>query len=272
MPTIRLFTDGSQHGHAPSAPGRKRNPSHYRGWYPRDRQIYELLETREMNLFDLAVHDFVSGNAQTKVDPDSNLPPGVWVGSASKIVALTGRQEEERRIRRSLEKLERLGLMQRFSKKGKRGDYPILIHGFIVRDSAGNSYRINARETTSWKDPKLEPVREGGKVASATRPGTVRDASGFLQEVKIERREKSNGQPPTIEESSDFERAKLALQNDTNPQHWKNFVGPAKCGRRDGKLVVVLPNHCFVRVWEKEFRGRIEKQLGAAVELWAEST
>jgi hypothetical protein len=158
------------------------------GWYPRRRGAGDHLASARISLFDDGLHDFLCMNAQARVDPSSKTPPGVWIGSARKIWLLTGRQGTEREIQRSLQKLERIGWIKRWIKSGQRGDYPILIAKFVVtgpRQKAQNSEEVaapisaptklvvNAKATTDWQHPILEPAPNSDEVLSP-----------LLQEVK----------------------------------------------------------------------------------------
>jgi hypothetical protein len=147
------------------------------GWYPRRRGAGDHLATGEISLFDDGVHDFLCMNAQSRIDPTSKVPPGVWLGSARKIWLLTRRQGTERAIQRSLQKLERLGWIKRFRTPEQSGDYPILIAKFVVTGRAPERFLVNAKDTVDWRYPKLD---------LCTAPGT--GLSPFLQE--LEKRDK----------------------------------------------------------------------------------
>jgi len=142
------------------------------GWYPRRRGAGDHLATGKISLFDNGVHDFLCMNAQSRIDPTSKVPPGVWLGSARKIWLLTRRQGTERAIQRSLQKLERIGWIKRFRRPEQSGDYPILIAKFVVTGRAPERFLVNAMETADWKRPKLD---------LCTAPGT--GLSPFLQEL-----------------------------------------------------------------------------------------
>ncbi len=164
--------------------------SRYRGYYRRPRTVQEYVEAGEINLLDLGVNDFLCLNAQCQLRPGGAIPPGVWVGSAAKINNLTGREHGERQIRRSLKRLEMAGLAKTFYRRGQRGDYPILVSGLLVRDESGNDFVVNARRTTNWRNPALEPYIQTRRDTFVKRPPPVHDVSGSLQEVEHEQGEK----------------------------------------------------------------------------------
>ncbi len=161
-----------------------------KGYYRRRRGILEHLQAGRISLFDAGVHDFLCLNAQSRVGIGSAIPPGIWIGSARKIWLLTSRGERERRIRRSLERLERLGWIKRWRDQGQKGDRPILISRFVVRDMSGNDFIVSAEDTTDWRDPILVPCRVSDRDLSVKRPRRDREASGLLQEVNNEQEKK----------------------------------------------------------------------------------
>ena len=146
------------------------------GWYARRRGAGDHLATGRISLFDDGVHDFLCMNAQSRIDPSSHVPPGIWIGSAKKIWFLTARQDTERSIQRSLQKLERIGWIKRWMKFGQRGDYPILISKFVVQDLSLTRFIVNAASTIDWQRPILEPVEVlSGKCRGAVAPPTITD-------------------------------------------------------------------------------------------------
>ncbi len=156
------------------------------GFYRRRRGLLEHMAAGRITLFDDGLHDFLCLNAQSRFGTGSAVPPGVWVGSARKIYLLTGRHESERQIRRSLEKLTRIGWIKRWHEQGRRGDYPILISKLVVRDASGRDFVVSAEDTTDWRHPTLLPCSDLVRDLSVKRPRTARDLSGLLQEGKNE--------------------------------------------------------------------------------------
>jgi hypothetical protein len=164
------------------------------GFYPRRRGALEHLKSGRISLFDDGVHDFVCMNAQSRVGTGSSIPPGVWFGSARKIWLLSGRSECERKIQRSLEKLERIGWIRRWRSKGKRGDYPMLISKFRVTDGAKNVFVVNAAATIDWRSPVLTQIAPAVTDVSGNCRGTVGEVSPLLQELENKILEKPRAQ------------------------------------------------------------------------------
>ena len=193
-----------------------------KGFYRRRRGILEHLQNGTITLFDAAVHDFLCLNAQSRVGIGSALPPGVWIGSAIKIWLLTGRHDCDRKIQRSLEKLERLGWIRRFFVQGRKGDYPILISRFVVADGCGNDFIVNADATIDWQNPILEPIDRTVGDASVKRRGIVTEVSPLLQD--LENGGKGNTEPSARSQAGsvdDFEA------------FWKTY--PLKVAKQDAK-------------------------------------
>ena len=105
-----------------------------KSFYRRRLAVLEHLKAGVITIFDDGLHDIMCMKAQHQVGNGSAIPPGVWIGSARSLWLLSLRQDEERKIRRSLEKLERLGWIKRWMEQGRNGDYPILIARLVVRD------------------------------------------------------------------------------------------------------------------------------------------
>lgn len=82
----------------------------YEGWYKRPRRILEMVEQGQLSLIDAGIHDYLCARANPFIDSDAG-PPGVVFASAGAIERLCGGLVAERSIRRSLEQLERVGLI-----------------------------------------------------------------------------------------------------------------------------------------------------------------
>ncbi|MCZ6492195.1 MAG: hypothetical protein O7A06_16895 [Acidobacteria bacterium] len=137
------------------------------GFYKRRRGILEHLEAGELSLLDLGIHDLICLKANAIVGNGSIFPPGIWYGSAAAIMAQCPCGEiSERTVRRSLHHLEEIRFLKRWQTLGKRGNYPILVNRFSVRDLSGNEYYINAENTTDWRHPAMEPAAEAPRAVS----------------------------------------------------------------------------------------------------------
>lgn len=122
------------------------------GWYPRRREILDHLESGEISLLDAAVHDFLCLTC--------NYKTGVARTSAVKINALCP-TEDYRAIKRSLQRLERLGWIKRFMIRGKKGNYPVVISRFFVRDASLTWWSVNTERTTDWRTVEFDRVPDG---------------------------------------------------------------------------------------------------------------
>lgn len=156
----------------------------YAGWYPRRRGILEHLDKGTISLLDLAVHDFLCLICDHET--------GVAYASSEKIHALCPVEINARAIRRSLAKMERIGWIKRFCIRGRRGNYPILIAKYFVRDTSGNWMSVNAEKTTDLANIQFDAVHDAAFLTSrADRepvPEPVPELSG-IQEVRTEKPE-----------------------------------------------------------------------------------
>src|SRR5581483_6812281 len=171
----------------------KMNP----GFYKRRRGILEHLESGEIGLIDLAVHDFLCLKMNGVKAANCHIPPGIVFTSSKAIYAQCPKGDiSERGIRRSLERLEKLGWIKRWIVDGKHGNYPVLIARATVHDEAGTEYRINAQATTDWKQPVLYKVPD----SATSRPRGVHEVSTSRplienRELRIEKKNKNIPSP-----------------------------------------------------------------------------
>jgi hypothetical protein len=153
----------------------------YVGWYPRRRGILEHLEQGRIALLDAAVHDFLCLTADYK--------SGVAWASAEKIHVLAGSGISLRAIQRSLAKLEEIRWIKRFCKPGKRGNYPVLLGRYFVRDASLSWLSVNLERTTDWRDVQFDPVTDPTFVADGGGTGGVTEGCSEAsphQEVRSE--------------------------------------------------------------------------------------
>lgn len=242
------------------------------GFYRRRRGALDHLKSGRITLFDNGVHDFLCLNAQSQVVNGSGVPPGVWIGSAAKIYLLTGRQESERRIRRCLEKLSRIGWIKRWHEQGRRGDYPILISKFVVRDVSGRDFVVSAEDTTDWRHPVLLPCSDPARDVTVKRPRRDREASGFLQELKNEEGNKKEilghsvpdvperlfeiwneerGTLPEVKKLTKERRQKCLARIRNNPDFLNTFRAAVRKARE-------TPFCCGARGWKLAFDWLVE--------------
>jgi hypothetical protein len=114
------------------------------GWYPRHRNILNLLDSGELTLLDSAIEDFLYLIADYRT--------GLAKASAEKIRACCPRGIDLRTIQRSLARLESLGRIVRYQSVGRRGNYPVLLCHYFVREVSGKWKRVNAANTKSCKE------------------------------------------------------------------------------------------------------------------------
>jgi hypothetical protein len=188
------------------------------GWYPRRRGILEHLEHGAISLLDSAVHDFLCLIA--------NHRTGVAWASAEKIRALCPQDIRLKAIQRSLQKLERIGWLKRFRTHGKRGNYPVVIGKYFVRDASLNWLAVNLEKTCDWRNVQFDRVTDtsfvtGTKRTSSdtsfdseagTQPGT--EANSHVSPVQEVRR----GEPKKETEGKKEEFARSAKTNDDATQ------------------------------------------------------
>jgi hypothetical protein len=156
----------------------------YSGWYPRRRGILQHLDEGRISLLDLAVHDFLCLLADHKT--------GVAWASSEKIHALCPAEINSRAIRRSLAKMEALGWLKRFCVRGRRGNYPILIARYFVRDVSGNWLSVNVARTTDLRNIQFDPVRDQSFLVSRADREDVHEPVGELSGIQEGRNEKSD--------------------------------------------------------------------------------
>jgi hypothetical protein len=126
------------------------------GWYCRHRFILELWNRGELSLFDSGVHDFLYQWA--------DFTTGLVHSSAEAVKANCPCGSSVRTIQRSLERLQNLRLIKCFRTKGRRGNYPVLLCHYVVRDVSGNWFVVNAERTTDWRQIQYDPVADPSAV------------------------------------------------------------------------------------------------------------
>lgn len=160
----------------------------YRGFYKRRRGILEHLEAGRISLLDSAIHDYLCLKANSIVGNGDFYPPGTLMCSAEAIHACCPRNITAREVRRSLQHLEELGWIKRWMNRGKRGNYPVMVERFIVRELTGKQwkeYTVNADATTDWRKPVLIPVASDHDVTA--RVSWSGHGSATLKEVRTKK-------------------------------------------------------------------------------------
>jgi hypothetical protein len=208
------------------------------GWYARRRGILEHLERGTVSLLDIAIHDFLCLTADFR--------KGVTWASAEKIHALCPSGFSLKAIQRSLAKLESLGWLKRFRTHGKKGNYPIVIGKFFVRDVSLSWFSVNLEKTSDYRNVQFDPVTDpsfvtdSSRTSFATEVGTHKtsDAGSQLSPLKELRNEElrsedelgrtkrdvspENGDMPPQSGGADAR----ASQTESQPLEMVNSLGP----------------------------------------------
>jgi|GEM_PF-5367180 len=163
----------------------------YVGWYPRRRGILEHLDRGTISLLDLAVHDFLCLIADHAT--------GIAYASSEKIHALCPVEINARAIRRSLAKMERIRWIKRFCVRGRRGNYPILIARYFVRDASGKWLSVNADKTTDFGNIQFDAVHDAAFLTSRADREPVSEQVGELSGIQEERFESSESRAKTTQ-------------------------------------------------------------------------
>jgi hypothetical protein len=109
------------------------------GFFQLRRGIWEHVRDGRMTLQDVAVHQYIASQADTRT--------GIWNGSAG---ALSGELcISPRMARRFIERLTRGGYIRRFPVPGRHICYPILVHKFLITEGEHKGEQLNAIESKS---------------------------------------------------------------------------------------------------------------------------
>ena len=126
-----------------------------KGFYRRRRGIYEHMEVGALGWLDVAIHDWLCGNARAIMN-SGKCPAGVWIGSVTMMWDRAGRDPDVplRKLQRHVLKLEKQGYFKRFAINKTTHAY--VIDKLIVQDLTRTDYVVNAKETTDWRHPKYD--------------------------------------------------------------------------------------------------------------------
>ena len=123
------------------------------GYLAYRRGIWEHVRDGRLSLQDVAVHAYISSQADTRT--------GIWHGSAG---ALAGELCISKRLaRRFLERLSKGDYIKRFPIPGRHICYPILIHKFLLTDGEHKGEHLNALASTSPIDLRYFPGQQEGQ-------------------------------------------------------------------------------------------------------------
>lgn len=119
---------------------------------------------------------------------------GIWIGSAVKLQMLYFSTVDMRTLQRIIEHLEQIHFIRCFRVRGKKGNYPILIHKYVVADAPMIGKRLDAWKTTDWQHPHYD------RIGPAGRPAADRDGDApTLKEVKKKKEKKKRKGPFVFE-------------------------------------------------------------------------
>jgi hypothetical protein len=125
------------------------------GYTQKRRGAVEHLRDGRFTLLEYGAHDLILALA--------DKANGIWWGSAKALVATCGAGDiTDRQARHLLESLEKKGYLKRFPRRRGHGNYPILVNKFEVTFGAYKGMRLNAANTTDWRNPVYEPCQEQG--------------------------------------------------------------------------------------------------------------
>jgi len=161
------------------------------GFYKRRRGVAEHIESRAISFLEDGIHDYLNLKANLVIGNGYSLPAGVCLTSAAALHAVDP-SISERTYRRKLEHLAKIGWIKSWKIRGKHGNFPVILCRASVHDLSGNEYRVNGAETTDWRNPVYEPVRE----VSTSCPRTDRELSADRELREVESGEKRKERKP----------------------------------------------------------------------------
>jgi hypothetical protein len=116
------------------------------------RDLHDHLRKGKLGPFELGVYQIIHWQADFKT--------GVWWGSAPAIHCVAPYGCSLRDVQRAIEKLTRIGFLVPFHKRGKRGNFPVLIHKYEPLSGALRGRRLNALKSADWRTPLYESCAE----------------------------------------------------------------------------------------------------------------
>jgi hypothetical protein len=125
------------------------------GYTQKRRGAVDHLRDGRLSLLEYGAHDLLLALADKAT--------GMWWGSAKGLAATCGAGDvTERQARHLLESLEKKRYIRRFAKKRGHGNYPILLNKFEVTFGAYKGMRLNAEETSDWRNPVYQVCQGDG--------------------------------------------------------------------------------------------------------------
>ena len=226
------------------------------GFYKRRRGVAEHIESRAISFLEDGIHDYLNLKANLVIGNGYSLPAGVCLTSAAALHAIDP-SFSERTYRRKLEHLEKIGWLKSWKIPGKHGNFPVVLCRASVHDLSGNEYRVNGTETTDWRNPVYEPVRE----ASTSCPRADRELSADRELREVEKGEKkakaAKTAPPAdprYQSFFDFAYKSFQLKHNGQPPTWTGKDQKQLQNLLRGKGMEGLPLQELKRRWENYAR------------------
>jgi len=130
---------------------------------------------------------------------------GIWKGSAAKIVAAYGFSPDLRDVQRSMHRLREIQMINyrdgRGQNRGKRGNYPVLIHHYKPQKGAYSGMRLNAFAPGSLEHPVYEPCVVSD-VLSDVVSASIQDVRSKITDENRENTKASSGDDVPFSNSS----------------------------------------------------------------------
>jgi hypothetical protein len=116
--------------------------------------LQDHLKRGRLGPFELGVYQIIHWQADFK--------KGIWWGSAPAIHGVAPRGCSLRDIQRAIRQLTEIGFLVPFHKRGRRGNFPVLIHKYEPLIGALKGKRLNALVSSDWRKPVYEERAENG--------------------------------------------------------------------------------------------------------------
>jgi hypothetical protein len=192
------------------------------------RGIEEHMIDGKIGFFELGVF--------TTVHLQADYRTGVWTGSAPRLAATAPRGSKLRDLQRALKRLEEIRFIRMFHKRGKRGNYRVLLHKYEPNTPALRGKRLNAFKSPSWRDLVFEDCAHDDADTSTdtvaeTDAVTVAEAAPY-QEVRNKKEEANKAQ-----RARPGERAKMSASPPGVDPLFEKFWGdfPKKIRRKEAR-------------------------------------
>lgn len=160
--------------------------THSKGFVRIYRDLLKYVEQGVIDFVDFSVFNWL----QCKADYETGLVNSTNATHVSQQTKLPYKKTAE-----AFKNLDNLGLITRFYERGKRGGFPVLIDGFLVK--TGNTFKVvDASATTEIKDIKYKNINGLGNTMTNTLGNTSENTLGgnIIKKNKKGRIEKTKNQ------------------------------------------------------------------------------